>query len=354
MSAHAERTGKIQTVTGLIDPADLGFTHVHEHLFHDQSEAYYEPHPAFPEIGEAPVDLHNRWLVEHHPFNSRDNLHFTDVAQTTAEVARFGAAGGGTLVEMSSTGFHSDPLAVRRISEGSGVQVVKGTGWYTKGAHGQDLSEVSVDDLAARMVRDILEGIDGTDVKAGVIGELGMSSPIDPDERKTLQAAVLAQQETGVGLNIHPGMGDETLGEILRLLAQIGAQPDRVIVGHLESFGYSLDMQQQVADAGYFMAYDNFGATHFMPTDRLAEPLMHPSDGERLKGIRHFVDRGHVAQFTIAQDMSCKHDLVDNGGAGFAHILMNVVPMMRTLGFTEAQIQAITVDNPRRLLTIRG
>jgi phosphotriesterase-related protein len=42
---------------------------------------------------------------------------------------------------------------------------------------------------------------------------------------------------------------------------------------------------------------------------------------------------------------------VNFGGHGYGRIFRNVVPMMRRRGFTETEIDAILVDNPRRLLT---
>jgi len=38
------------------------------------------------------------------------------------------------------------------------------------------------------------------------------------------------------------------------------------------------------------------------------------------------------------------------GGPGYAHILENVVPLMRRKGFSGEQIHALLVDNPRRLM----
>jgi phosphotriesterase-related protein len=40
------------------------------------------------------------------------------------------------------------------------------------------------------------------------------------------------------------------------------------------------------------------------------------------------------------------------GGHGYGHIFANVVPLMRRRDFSEGEIQAILVDNPRRLLTV--
>ncbi|TDP89742.1 phosphotriesterase-related protein [Leucobacter luti] len=353
MADHAlDRAGKIQTVTGVIDPNTLGITHIHEHIIFDQSAVYYEPHPEFPELGEQLLSLQNRWLFERNPFNNRDNLRFTDVSLAAAEVQRFGAAGGGALLELSSTGMSGDPVKLRSVSEESGVTIVAGTGWYTRQAHGVDLSARSIDDLAAELISATETGIADTDVQAGCFGEIGLSAPIEADELRSLEATIIAHQHTGLGISIHPGMGDQPLFEILDFLKARQVDPQRVAIGHLDCFGFSDYAIDRVADDGYFMAWDNFGSTHFMPTQRLAKPLMHASDGERLRVLRRYIDRGHVAQITIGQDLSCKHDLVTFGGGGYSHIIANVIPMMRVLGFSNTDIDTITVVNPRQFLTI--
>lgn len=354
MAPHStDRTGKIQTVTGVIDPEDLGITHIHEHIIFDQSEVYYEPHPDFAELGEAPLTLQNRWLFERNPFNNRDNLRFTDVSLAATEVQRFGAAGGGALLELSSIGMRGNPSRLREVSEQSGVTIVAGTGWYTRQAHGVDLSTRSIDELATELIADTETGIGDTDVRAGCFGEIGLSAPIEADELRSLEATIIAQQHTGLGISIHPGMGDGPLFEILDFLSTHRVDPKRVVIGHLDCFGFSDAAIDRVADEGYFMAWDNFGSTHFMPTQRLAKPLMHASDGERLRVLQRYVERGHVDQITVGQDLSCKHDLMTFGGGGYSHIVTNVVPMMRTLGFSDADIAAITVANPRNFLTIQ-
>ena len=40
------------------------------------------------------------------------------------------------------------------------------------------------------------------------------------------------------------------------------------------------------------------------------------------------------------------------GGHGYGHILENIVPKMRRKGFSEAEIRAITVDNPASILAL--
>jgi len=51
--------------------------------------------------------------------------------------------------------------------------------------------------MADFMVGEVVKGVGGSDVRCGIIGEIGCSWPLGDTERKSLQAAALAQKETG-------------------------------------------------------------------------------------------------------------------------------------------------------------
>jgi phosphotriesterase-related protein len=105
----------------------------------------------------------------------------------------------------------------------------------------------------------------------------------------------------------------------------------------------------RLADAGCELEWDLFGqeASYY----RLSDIDM-PNDAIRLRAIRGLIDRGHLDQVLISHDICYRSRLVRWGGHGYGHIFANVVPLMRRRGFSEREIQAILVDNPRRLLTI--
>ena len=76
-----------------------------------------------------------------------------------------------------------------------------------------------------------------------------------------------------------------------------------------------------------------------------------PNDAVRLRAIRALIERGHLARVVISHDICYRSRLVSCGGHGYGHIFANVVPMMQQRGYSEAEIDAILVRNPRRLLT---
>ena len=76
-----------------------------------------------------------------------------------------------------------------------------------------------------------------------------------------------------------------------------------------------------------------------------------PNDATRLRLIRALITAGHLERVVISHDICYRTRLASFGGHGYGHIFRNVVPMMKKRGYTEDEIDAILVRNPRRLLT---
>jgi phosphotriesterase-related protein len=64
------------------------------------------------------------------------------------------------------------------------------------------------------------------------------------------------------------------------------------------------------------------------------------------------IGEGHLNQVLISHDTALKTMLASYGGVGYAHIPKNVVPLMKAKGISEEQIHTITIENPKRMLTI--
>jgi len=351
--SNVERTGKVQTVLGMVDPASLGITHTHEHIFMNGTGPYFVVHPDYPERAEEPVSIKNRWWVEHNCNNCRDNIRFESVEEAADEVRLFQEAGGGTLVDVTNVGLGRSPEKLRALAQLTGLNLVMGGGWYVQPSHPADVAGLTDVEMAERIVRDVQDGVDGTDIKVGLLGEVGVSVPFHDDEKKSLRAAVMAQQQTGVPISIHPGMDDDVLLEIVEVLRAAGVDFENVIMGHLDSFGYSRETRLKVAETGCFLEFDCFGYTNFMNTETLgsAHGLPHPSDSERIDDISFFIKEGYGKKIVLSQDVFYKHVRATYGGHGYSHILRNMVPMMKSLGFTREELDDLLIHNPQRALT---
>ena len=164
-----------------------------------------------------------------------------------------------------------------------------------------------------------------------------------------MQAAVLAQRQTGAALNLHPGRHPDQPQEAADFIRVKGGRMDRVIVSHIDRTIFDADRLNRLADTGCVLEWDLFGQESSFY--RLADIDM-PNDAVRLRAIRGLIERGHLGQVLISHDICYRSRLVRWGGHGYGHIFTNVAPLMRRRGFSEREIDVILVDNPRRLLTI--
>ena len=80
--------------------------------------------------------------------------------------------GGGSIVEVTSIGIRRDPLAMARVSQATGLNVVMGSGWYQKLYHPADMDQRTVEDMTDEIIRDVTVGVGGTAIRSGIIGEV--------------------------------------------------------------------------------------------------------------------------------------------------------------------------------------
>jgi len=299
---------QVMTVLGSIPPGDLGFTHMHEHLQVDLK----------PVTGRLDGLLNNEQLI-------------------IDELARFKAAGGRSIVDVTSRGMGRNPFAIRRIAVATGLNVVAGCGWYQQQFYDQSVDRTRTDDLAVEMVRELTQGIDGTDIRAGIIGEIGAAgSYLTGAEERVLRAAARAQRRTGAAITTH-AMGYPVGLDQLDILDDEKVNPRRVIIGHCDHY-LDLDYHEAIIQRGAYVEYDNFGNLNSYP-DYLKLPL-----------LVELLRRGYESQVLLSTDVTLRHHLHAYGGHGYDHLAENVLPALRKAGVSEEQIHIMTVVNPARVL----
>ena len=342
--------GKVQTVQGPIDASEVGATITHEHLLINFI-------PVLQELTGAsnlkrmlePVSLENLWWVRHYWNSSIDNLRLLDVEVAIDEAREFYTAGGSTIVDVTSIGIGRDPLALQRISRATGLNVVMGGGHYVYLTHGEDIQNATVDELAEGIIRDVNYGVGDTGIKTGIIGEIGNSWPWEDTEKKTLEAAVMAQRATGAPLLIHPGRDNYAPIQLLEAVDRWGGDLSHTVMGHIERTIFDYAVLDEVAATGAYMNWDLWGheSTYYPmnPATYMA------SDQHRLEQVEHVIANGHVNQILHAHDICSKHRIKKYGGHGWDHIIARVVPRMRARGTSQDDIQTMLVNNPTRMLT---
>jgi phosphotriesterase-related protein len=345
-------SGTVLTVLGPIDPSQAGPGLLHEHIMSDISRMV--PPPEDPEarrLFELPIALENlaeiRWSRA--GMLSRQNIDLNDAHEAAGELADLAAAAGGraTVVEASPIGMRGDIARLPDIARRSGVNIVKGTAFFVDAFVPDEYRDVPVDALAAVLVSEFESGVPGTDYRAGIIGEIGTSSPVTPLEARILVAAARAAQATGMAIDIHLDPWAKAGLQVVDILAEAGADLSRVIIGHLNPTLPDLDYHRAIAERGCVLGYDLCGYDIVLGPGRFP-----PYDWETADAVAQLAREGFGERITLSMDTALKTDLLRYGGWGYAHIIRRVAPLLRERGLNDAQVQAIVTDTPTRLLTL--
>jgi predicted metal-dependent phosphotriesterase family hydrolase len=317
-TSMARSTAHVQTVRGPVPVEEIGFTLPHEHtaisLWH----------------------IPGRW----------DYWQLTDDRPVIeAELGRFRDAGGSCLVDLTLHGVGRDPARLTELSERTGLHIVMGCGWYRGAYYPAEalIDRRSVDDLADELVREATDGVGGTGVRPGIIGEIGTDKPwISPSEERVHRAAARASVRTGLAITTHAVMSAVGLAQ-LRVFEEEGVDPARVVVGHADSYPI-LDHYLEVLGRGASIEFDFLGMS-FTPTERHGE--------ERIAGlVVELLGRGFGGQLLLSQDVCHDSQLKRYEGNGYVHLHEAFLPRLRALGVSDPEIDRLTIDNPRRILAL--
>lgn len=341
------------TVQGSVDSSSIGIISPHEHIFVDIRNQYTElENRARGKRGAERVSIENLDVLSRDPYAVKDNLLLDDHRVAHEELMRFKRAGGEGLVDATPVGIGREPLPLQKISRTTGLHIIAGCGYYTSDTHPADMKGKSIEDIEAEIVSDIQSEIGKTGIRAGVIGEIGTSADIHPDEKKVLIAAAHAHKITGSAVIVHTYPWGKTGLEVLTILENNGADLGRVSINHVDVV-LDVDYCEAVLDRGAYIEFDNLGKEYFIdrPNRGYAGGVF-ARDIERVKMLKKLVDAGYVSQILLSCDVCLKTLLHRYGGWGYDHILTHIVPMMEEEGIATEDVDTILRENPVRFLDI--
>lgn len=293
---------------GPVAPDALGITMPHEHTFLDVMREYR---------GDGLVH---------------------DAALVAGDLREYASIGGRTIVDVTSRGLRPQPARLPALARETGVTIVAGTGFYRHPFLDEDwFDRHSTDEVADLLIRDIREGIDGTGVRAGIIGEIGCDRYLTPAEERSFRAAARAHHATSLTITTHAGRWPVGLPQ-LRLLREEGVEPGRVIIGHCDMV-LDQDYHRAIAEAGAWVEFDTIQAEPDHVLDRT------------VAAIRALVDAGFEDRILLSQDVCLVSQFRAMGGSGYGYILREFTGRLRAAGITDATIERFLVTNPARALT---
>lgn len=177
------------------------------------------------------------------------------------------ASGVSNIIEMTNRYMGRNPQFMLDLMRDTGINVVACTGYYQDAFFPEHVAAHSVEQLAQEMVDEIVVGIDGTELKAGIIAEIGSSEGvITPLEEKVFIAAARAHIETGRPISTHTSFS--TMGvEQLVLLQAHGVDLSRVTVGHCD-LKDNLDNILRMIELGAYVQFDTIGKNNYYPDEK--------------------------------------------------------------------------------------
>jgi len=312
----------IQSVRGPIDSNQLGLTLVHEHVFfqHDDSRR------------KASVEFEKKLLQDAKNVGIR------------------------TLVELTPVRRIDWLMEVNNLVD---LNIVASTGYYLERITPPPLVAYSEAQMVARMLHELTEGIDGTQVKAGIIKVAGNLPELTPWEVQVFTAAAKVQQKTGVCIATHACAGSREQAEVL---LRGGADLNRTFFSHVEAeFGWQgrsvkeeAKYLQDIARKGGSLLFNNFAFEWDTPWPDLTYLLHSLCDAGLQEKILISMDVNWVwnQKGEIEFEAQAAHPGAEK--RTFAFMVTEVVPALLKAGFTEKDINEFLVGNPARFFARSG
>ncbi|MDA4848495.1 phosphotriesterase family protein [Hoeflea poritis] len=315
----------VRTVNGDINPGDMGVTYCHDHIY------------CVPQLWKEKGD---------------DDLLLDDAEASRAELQLFANAGGRTIYDATAIDYGRDVATVRRIANEIGVQIIATAGFNKslmwpgtmndgKRTFNEWIGSLSRKELAEHVTREVTTGMDGTDIRGGVVKFGTGYNTISELEVKTVYAALDAHKETGAPIHAHTELGTMPL-EQLDLLHQEGVDPRYLTIAHLDR-NPDPWVHRKVAETGAFFSFDGITRVKYYP------------ENVRTRCILDLVRAGHEDQIMIGGDIARKTMFASygKGGLGMGFILEKWRPRFveeaGEAGFDgEKLLEKFFVANPQR------
>lgn len=335
-------TGQVLTVRGPVPACDIGRALMHEHL--------------------------TTLVPGNYLSGGRSDDRMEMGERATRCLAEYGVR---TVVNLSGRpGVGASELwpALRELSERTGLHVVAGFAYYTERWWPAGVADLSPDELTERFIDAAQSadgaGIDGTGIPAGIYGEVGTSfNVITEGEERSLRAVARAHRITGLPISTHSSLGTMS-AEQIEILADEGADLEQVIIGHVD-LKPEVNALEAMLRTGVTLAFDTFGKEYFdyVLTDQenhepgnVLKRVYHRPDSARLDALAALVAKGWQKQLVLSTDLTGRETYLNedtHGEYGYSYIPERVLPALLQRGVSEAAIETILAENPRRLLTVR-
>jgi len=317
---------KIPTIGGEIEVSELGNTLMHEHVF-----------IRTPELQEAFPGFMG-WDEERELANAHEKL------------KGLKEAGIDTIVDMTAPGLGRQVKRVARAVEGTGLNVIVVTGYYTYtdlpfpmkyNGPGKLFNNDPADSfLVDLFVRDIEEGIEGTGIRAGVVKCCTDQPGVTEDIERLIRAVARTHLRTDVPIMTHSHAKSKRGLDQQRILREEGVDLSRVLIGHSNETG-DIEYLIELLDNGSYLGFDRCGL-------KIDEPLE-----DQQATLAELCRRGYAGQIVLSHDRHCTSDWFAEDGVvaalpewNYGFIQGSLIPGLIENGVTPDQVEQMMHRNP--------
>jgi phosphotriesterase-related protein len=281
--------------------------------------------------------MHEHMTIDLSGVKKDEDCHLDCYEETVKELKKLYHYGVRNIVEVSNIGMGRDIDYIQRIEKETGIQILKSTGWYKEPFIPEEYLNKTTEELASIMIDEIENGIEGTDVKAMMIGEIGTSKNEWKDsERRLFDAAIIAHKKTNRPIYTHTTLSTLAL-EQAKYLVSHGVDPHRIVIGHVD-LCEDINYIKEVLKTGVTIGFDTIGKNNYLP------------DEKRIAHLLELEKTGYTSQVVLSEDLTRKSHLAFKGGIGYAYLFESFLPAARKSGISESFITDMLVNNPKRIM----
>lgn len=319
-------TETVNSVTGPVPVEDLGVTLMHEHVL----------------IG------YPGWEADTlRPGPSREAI----INVAIEKIQSMQAHGIQSMLDPCPNDLGRDVALAAEVSSKTGFNIICATGLYKQNEGGaahwnfQRSIGRGVEMMAELFIGELTRGVGDTDIKAGIIKVATGEGEITEYETDVLTAAAIASVETGAPITTHTDQG--TMGEEQQaFLVERGVAAHKIIIGH-SCGSQDHNYHMNILGKGSYLGFDRFGLDMLLPDEQRVESLVALLEKQQENRIVVSHDsvwctRGepYPAELIAAADT----DKLFNP----THFHRHIIPQLLERGVTQAQIDTMLIDNPRR------
>lgn len=284
------------------------------------------------EIKRGITYIHEHITIDLSGVKKNPDCRLDTMEETIEELKVLKEKGVSNIVDVTNRGMGRDIEYVLKVREATGINLIFATGYYKEPFLPGEVYSLSEKELSVIMKGEIEKGIDGTGVKAEIIGEIGTSKDVmTPIEKKVFTAGAIAHLETGKPITTHTTLGTHGMEQIEFFKSQ-GVDLNKVIIGHVDLSG-DTDYILRMIDMGVYVAFDTVGKIDYMPEEK------------RLSMLQEICGRGLSERVVMSMDLTRKSHLKSRGGLGYSYLLDTFVPYIKENGISERDIDNMLVNN---------